>query len=357
MSLQINNQHDKPARDTLARPLRDLRLSVIDQCNFRCTYCMPKELFNSSYPFLTASDWLSFDQMYAVCAAFTQLSVEKIRLTGGEPLLRKNLEHLIERLSHLTTLDGDPVDIAMTTNGSLLATKARALHEAGLKRITVSLDAINDATFRRMNDVGFSVARVLDGIDEALAVGLTPLKINVVIERGVNEDQILPLVEHFHRLPVDLRFIEYMDVGGAEAWRDSKVVHSGQIIRELKRRYELIPQTASRAGETSNNYKFDGAAGRVGFVSSISKPFCSECSRARVSADGKMYSCLFARDSLDLKPWLDPASSVAQLSAVVQQRWQNRTDRYSERRDEINAKRARIGGKTYPTVRMSLVGG
>lgn len=340
--------------DALARPLKDLRLSVIDQCNFRCTYCMPKEVFKPGYPFLSSSEWLSIDQMHALCNAFTQLGVEKIRLTGGEPLLRKGIEHLIERLASMRTSSGAPVDIAMTSNGSLLGARARALRDAGLRRVTVSLDAIDDARFRRMNDVGFPVARVLAGIDEALAAGLAPLKINAVIERGVNDDQILPLAEYFHRMPVDLRFIEYMDVGGADAWRGDKIVRSEQILRTLQSRYTLIPELASRAGETSCNYRFAGAAGRVGFISSMSKPFCAACSRARVSADGKLYSCLFAHEFLDLKPWLAPPASLAELNAVIRQRWQQRDDRYSELRE---LERTCITRKTYPTVRMSLVGG
>jgi cyclic pyranopterin phosphate synthase len=239
--------------DTFGRVHRDLRISVTDRCNFRCTYCMPKDVFTPDYPFLASSEWLSFDQIHALCSAMTQLGVEKIRLTGGEPLLRKGIEHLIERLSVLRTPDGNPVDIAMTTNGSLLGPKARALRAAGLRRVTVSLDALDDATFRRMNDVGFPVARVLHRIDQALAAGLAPLKINAVIERGVNDDQILPLAQYFHRLPVDLRFIEYMDVGGAEAWRSDKVVPSASILRLLESRYTLTPERRANADETSAN--------------------------------------------------------------------------------------------------------
>lgn len=347
-------QGDPAVVDALARPLKDLRLSVIDQCNFRCTYCMPKDVFTPDYPFLSASEWLSFDQMHALCRAFTVLGVEKIRLTGGEPLLRKGIEHLIQRLARLRTRSGEPVDIAMTTNGSLLGAKARALRDAGLGRVTVSLDAIEDTAFRRMNDVGFPVARVLAGIDEALAVGLAPLKINAVIERGVNDDQILPLAAYFHRLPVDLRFIEYMDVGGADAWRNDKVLPSEHILRTLQSRYTLTPERPTTADETSVNYRFANGSGRVGFISSMSKPFCSDCSRARVSADGKMFSCLFARESLDLKPWLDPSVSIAELNAAVRRRWRQRDDRYSEMRE---ARRTGGSGKTYTTVRMSLVGG
>jgi cyclic pyranopterin phosphate synthase len=345
---------DPPVVDALARPLKDLRLSVIDQCNFRGTYCMPKDVFTPDYPFVSASEWLSFDQMHALCRAFTALGIEKIRLTGGEPLLRKGIEHLIERLARLRTQSGEPVDIAMTTNGSLLGAKARALRDAGLGRVTVSLDAIDDAAFRRMNDVGFPVACVLAGIDAALAVGLAPLKVNAVIERGVNDDQILPLADYFHRLPVDLRFIEYMDVGGADAWRKDKVVPSEQVLGTLQSRYTLIPERPATADETSVNYRFANQSGRVGLISSMSKPFCAECSRARVSADGKMFSCLFARESFDLKPWLDPSVPIAELHAVLAQQWRQRDDRYSETR---KARRAAGSGKTYPTVRMSLVGG
>jgi cyclic pyranopterin phosphate synthase len=340
--------------DTLGRPLKDLRLSIIDQCNFRCTYCMPKEVFTKDYPFLSASDWLSFDQLVTLSDAFTRLGVEKIRLTGGEPLLRKGIETLIGRLARLKTRDGRDIDIALTTNGSLLADKAHALKAAGLKRVTVSLDALDDNIFRSMNGVGFPVARVLEGIDAALRAGLAPLKINVVIEKGVNHHQVLPLAQYFYRKPVDLRFIEYMDVGGAHGWRNDKIVPSDEIRNLLARHFPLTPVSHAAPGETSVNYRFTNGAARVGFISSMSHPFCSACSRARVSADGHLFSCLFATGSFDLKPHLAPSMSTIDLTNAIRSRWQQRDDRYSELREE---NRQRRNGKTYPTVRMSLVGG
>ncbi|SAK83292.1 GTP cyclohydrolase subunit MoaA [Caballeronia pedi] len=334
--------------DTRGRALKDLRLSVIDQCNFRCSYCMPKDVFTNDYPFLSSDAWLSFDQLFALSRAFAQLGVEKIRLTGGEPLLRKGIETLIQRLA---TLD---IDIALTTNGSLLAAKAHRLRHAGLRRVTVSLDAIDDDLFGRMNGVGFPVARVLEGIDAAIDAGLLPLKINVVMEKGVNESQILPLARHFHRRPVDLRFIEYMDVGGAHAWTSDKVVPSDQILALLKRHFALEPETRDEPESTSVNHRFANGLARVGFVSSMSKPFCSSCSRARVSVDGQLYSCLFATQSFDLKPWLGPSLSLDELANAIRTRWMQRDDRYSELRNAMHAHASR---KRYPTVRMSLVGG
>lgn len=340
--------------DTLGRPLKDLRLSIIDQCNFRCTYCMPKDVFTKDYPFLPSSSWLSFDQLVSLGEAFVQLGVDKIRVTGGEPLLRKGIESLIERLAKLKTLDGRDLDIALTTNGSLLASKARALKDAGLKRVTVSLDAIEDDIFGNTNGVGFPVARVLEGIDAALDTGLTPLKINMVVEKGVNDGQILPMARYFHRKPVDLRFIEYMDVGGAQAWHSDKIVPSDTILRQLQQHFSLTPISPTTPGETSVNYRFSSGAARVGFISSMSHPFCSACTRARVSADGQLFSCLFATGAMDLKPWLGVSTPKNALVDAIRSRWQRRDDRYSELRDE---KRQLRSGKTYPTVRMSLVGG
>jgi GTP 3',8-cyclase len=311
---------------------------------------MPKEVFTKDYPFLSSDEWLSFDQLFALCRAFTQLGVEKIRLTGGEPLLRKGLDTLIARLAPLNT------DIALTTNGSLLASRAHALKQAGLKRVTVSLDAIDDDLFARTNGVGFPVARVLEGIDAAIDAGLLPLKINVVVEKGVNESQILPLARHFHRRPVDLRFIEYMDVGGAHRWSNDRVVGSDHILALLRRHFPLAADHDADEGSTSVNYRFTNGLARVGFVSSMSHPFCSTCSRARVSADGQLFSCLFATQSFDLRPWLDASITPDELTGAIRSRWMQRDDRYSEMRggSTSNDDAAR---KRYPTVRMSLVGG
>ncbi|CAN0626389.1 GTP 3',8-cyclase [Burkholderia multivorans] len=340
--------------DRLDRPLRDLRLSVIDQCNFRCTYCMPRDVFDAGYPFLPASERLSFEQMVRIAKAFASLGVEKIRITGGEPLLRRGLETLIERLAALTTASGKPMEIALTTNGTLLAEKARALRDAGLGRVTVSLDAVDDAVFRRMTDVDVPVSRILHGIDAAHAAGLAPVKVNTVIERGVNDSQILPLVRRFKGSGVAVRFIEYMDVGGASFWSSDKVLTAAQTRDIVEAAFPLIPVDAPERGGTSVDYRHADGSGEVGFISSVSQPFCGSCTRARVSADGQLYTCLFATQGTDLRPWLSEAASAAQLADAVRAVWTRRDDRYSE----LRATRRKPGsGNAYPTVRMSLVGG
>lgn len=342
-----------PARDELARPLRDLRLSVIDQCNFRCTYCMPRDVFDANYRFLNASERLSFDQMLKLVRGFIALGVEKVRITGGEPLLRRGLESFIERLAGLTTTGGAPLDIALTTNGSLLAARARGLRDAGLSRVTVSLDALDDAIFRRMSDVDIPVAQILDGIEQAHAVGLAPVKVNAVIERGVNDSQILPLVRHFMHTDIAVRFIEFMDVGGAAGWSNSTVLTAQDMRAIVEREFSLQPLYADESS-TSVNYRIANAKGKVGFIASVSQPFCGKCSRARVSADGQLFTCLFAKQGADLKPWLGDAVSHDELIDAISARWQSRDDHYSE----LNADRRRSGQrKSWPTVRMSLVGG
>ena len=342
-----------PARPTRSAAARDLRLSVIDQCNFRCGYCMPRESFGADYAFMPSSERLSFAQLEKIARAFTSLGVEKIRITGGEPLLRRNLEALIERLAALTTVDGKPVEIALTTNGSLLAAKARTLRDAGLSRVTVSLDALDDAVFRRMSDTDVPVSRVLAGIEAAQAAA-APVKVNAVIERGANDDQILPLVRHFRHSGVAVRFIEYMDVGGASFWSGDKVVPAARMRELIDEHYPLVLVGEPAHDATAIRCAHIDGAGEVGFIASVSHPFCGTCSRARVSADGQLYTCLFATQGTDLRPWLDDAASSADLAAAVRERWTHRDDRYSERRA---ARPARAPGKTYPTVRMSLVGG
>lgn len=340
--------------DTLNRPLRDLRLSVIDQCNFRCTYCMPRDTFGADYRFLPSSERLSFEQMLKLAKAFVLLGVEKIRITGGEPLLRRGLESLIEQLAKLTTVSGQPMELALTTNGSLLAAKARSLRDAGLGRVTVSLDAVDDAVFRRMSDVDMPVSRILEGIEAARAVGLAPIKVNAVIERGVNDSQILPLVRLFKGTGVTVRFIEYMDVGGAGGWTSAKVITARETRDLVESVFPLVPVVVHEQTATAVNYRHADGAGEVGFIASVSQPFCGSCSRARVSADGQLYSCLFAAQGTDLRPWLTDTASVEQLAAAVRSRWLRRDDRYSELR---STPRRRGSGKAYPTVRMSLVGG
>lgn len=337
--------------DTRGRPLTDLRLSVIDQCNFRCTYCMPADVYGKDYPFLSAAQRLSFDQMAVMADAFVRLGVEKIRITGGEPLLRKGLETLIGRLARLRTLSGQPLDIALTTNGSLLAAKARALRDAGLGRVTVSLDSLDDAIFRRMNGVDFPVARVLDGIAAAVDAGLGPVKVNTVIEKGVNDGEILPLVAHFRHSGVALRFIEFMDVGGAESWAREKVLASHAIRAMVEKSHPLIALPGA-ASDTASNFRHADGAGEVGFISSVSQPFCGDCTRARVSAEGQLFTCLFATGSFDLRPYLHAGADAERLADALRAHWRRRGDRYSELRAERD-----VSAKRYPTVRMSLVGG
>ena len=347
--------------DTRGRPLKDLRLSVIDQCNFRCTYCMPKEVYGKDFPFLNAAQRLSFDQMAMLARAFVGLGVEKIRITGGEPLLRKDLPRLIETLAAMRTVSGQPLDIALTTNGSLLAAQAQSLKDAGLRRVTVSLDALDDDVFGAMNDVGFPVSRVLDGIAAAQRVGLAPVKVNTVVQRGVNDSQILPLARHFRHSGVQLRFIEYMDVGGAERWAASDVLDSDAMRAVVAREFPLRPQDGEQGSDTASVWRYADGGGSVGFISSMSHPFCGDCTRARVSAEGKLYLCLFARDGVDLKPLLRAGGDAA-LTDAVRSSWQRRGDRYSELRgtQPVNVGTgiaALAGARRHRIVRMSLVGG
>ncbi|MDN0073540.1 GTP 3',8-cyclase MoaA [Crenobacter sp. SG2303] len=341
--------------DSLQRPLKDLRLSVIDKCNFRCSYCMPKDVFTKDYPFLKHSQLMSFDEMLKLARGFVALGAEKIRITGGEPLLRKNIEHLIESLARLTTPSGKPVSISMTTNGTLLASKAQALKDAGLERVTVSLDSLDNDIFMRMNDVGVPVSVVLKGIEAAQRAGLSPVKVNTVVQKGVNDSQIMPIVNHFRHSGVTVRFIEYMDVGGANYWSNSGVMTSDLVRARIEQEHRLIAVAQERASDTAHCYRYaDGAAGEVGFISSVSEPFCGDCTRARVSADGKLFMCLFATESLDLRPLLGENTAPEVLADTIRAAWRKRGDHYSELRDERYKDPAK---KVYPTVRMSLVGG
>ena len=343
----------EPCVDMLGRPLTDLRISVIDRCNFRCTYCMPAELYPGDYPFLASSARLSFAQIETMARAFVRLGVEKIRITGGEPLLRKNLEQLIAALARLTTPDGRAVRIALTTNGSLLAAKARALKDAGLERVTVSLDSLDNAIFQRMNGVGFPVEKVLHGIEAAQAAGLHPVKVNMVVQKGVNDSQILPLARHFRHTGVVLRLIEFMDVGGIGAWSRTHVVTSDAARALIAEKFPLVPLGEGKPllHETASRHAYRDGGGEVGFISSVSQPFCGDCSRVRVSSDGKLFTCLFAHDGLDLRPHLDSAQG---LETLLRRHWQRRGDRYSELRSALAQA---SGRRQYPTVRMSLVGG
>jgi cyclic pyranopterin phosphate synthase len=318
--------------DRLGRPLRHLRISVTDRCNFRCSYCMPKEVFDKTHVFLPHSALLSFEEITRAARLFVAHGVRKLRLTGGEPLLRKNLESLVEMLAALRTPQGESLDITLTTNGSLLARKARALKDAGLQRITVSLDALDDAVFKRMNDVDFPVADVLRGIEQALAVGLAPIKVNMVVKRGTNEHEVLPMARHFRHSGIVLRFIEYMDVGATNGWRMDEVLPSAQLIQMLRREHALQAIDAHTDGETAERWRYVDGGGEIGVISSVTQAFCRDCNRARLSTEGKLFLCLFASAGHDLRALLRGSASDGQIGAAIAAIWGQRNDRYSELR-------------------------
>ena len=346
--------------DARGRPLRDLRISVTDRCNFRCNYCMPKEVFDKGYPYLPHSDLLSFEEITRLTSVFLGHGVRKIRLTGGEPLLRRNIEALIAQLAALRTVDGNPPEITLTTNGSLLARKARTLREAGLQRVTVSLDGLDDAVFQRMNDVGFPVADVLEGIDAARHAGLHPVKVNMVVKRGTNEHEILPMAKHFRGTGVILRFIEYMDVGATNGWRMDEVLPSHELIRRLRAELPLVPLEPSAPGETAERWGYadahgqhDPALGEVGVISSVTQAFCGDCNRARLSTEGRLYLCLFADNGYDLRGLLRAGASDQDLAGALGSIWQGRSDRYSE----LRASLAPDLGQAKRRIEMSYIGG
>jgi GTP 3',8-cyclase len=343
--------------DQRQRPLRDLRISVTDRCNFRCSYCMPKEVFDKDYVYLPQTSLLSFEEITRLAHIFVEQGVQKIRLTGGEPLLRKNIEILIEMLAKIQTLDGKPLDITLTTNGSLLKKKAQSLVNAGLGRVTVSLDGLDDAVFKRMNDVDFPVQDVLEGIEAAKLVGLgmnSPIKVNMVVKRGTNEDQIVPMARHFKGSGVVLRFIEYMDVGSTNGWNMTDVMPSKEVVARIHSEMPLVQLSPTVLGETAERWGYADGTGEVGVISSVTQAFCSDCNRARLSTEGQLYLCLFATQGHDLRGLLrDGAFSDSHLASKIQSIWQGRTDNYSELRASgqapkiINIKR----------VEMSYIGG
>ncbi|MFD0669542.1 GTP 3',8-cyclase MoaA [Ramlibacter sp. MAHUQ-53] len=344
---------DGRVADALGRPLRDLRISVTDRCNFRCSYCMPKEVFDKDYPYLPHADLLTFEEITRVARAFMALGVRKIRLTGGEPLLRKNIEVLIAQLAQLRTVDGAPPDLTLTTNGSLLARKAAALKAAGLNRVTVSLDGLDDLVFRRMNDVDFPVAEVLAGIDAAKRAGLGPVKVNMVVKRGTNDHEIVPMARHFRGTGHVLRFIEYMDVGATNGWRMDEVLPSAEVQRLIHAEMPLAPLEHSAPGETAQRWAYADGSGEVGFISSVTQAFCGDCNRARLSTEGQVYLCLFASQGHDLRALVRGGASDAQLAAAVGHLWQGRADRYSQLRSEL----APDTGSGRRRVEMSYIGG
>ena len=348
--------------DRLQRPLHDLRISVTDRCNFRCSYCMPKEVFDKDYAYLPHSALLSFEEITRLANVFVQRGVRKIRLTGGEPLLRKNIEILIEQLASLRTPDGQPLDLTLTTNGSLLARKAQSLKDAGLQRVTVSLDGLDDAVFRRMNDVDFPVAEVLEGIEAARAVGLGPVKVNMVVKRGTNEHEIIPMARHFRGTGVVLRFIEYMDVGATNGWRMDEVLPSAQVIEHLQTEWPVVALQHTTPGETAERWgyanaqgQYDPALGEVGVISSVTQAFCGDCNRARLSTEGRLYLCLFASQGYDLRQLLrNKQASDTEIAGVIDAIWQGRGDRYSQLRSQLAPD---TGSAPVRRVEMSYIGG
>ncbi|MYM35305.1 GTP 3',8-cyclase MoaA [Duganella sp. FT50W] len=339
--------------DQLARPLHDLRISVTDRCNFRCVYCMPKAVFDNDYPYLPHTALLSFEEITRVARLFIAHGVEKIRLTGGEPLLRKHIERLVGMLAELKTVSGKPLDLTLTTNASLLARKAQSLKDAGLQRVTVSLDALDNATFQRMNDVDFSVDDVLKGIDAAHQAGLGPIKINMVVKGGMNDQQILPMARHFRGSPYILRFIEYMDVGASNGWKMDEVIPSAEVVRRIGAELPLEPVSANYAGETAARWRYTDGSGEIGVISSVSQAFCADCTRARLSTEGKLYTCLFATSGHDLRALLREGRSDTEISTALAHLWRARGDRYSALRTSQTAALRRGANK----VEMSYIGG
>ncbi len=332
--------------DTLSRPIRDLRISVTDRCNFRCTYCMPKEVFNSDYEFLRRDDLLTFEEITRLSNIFSSLGVKKIRLTGGEPLLRKNIPALIEQLAQIDSIE----DISLTTNGVPLTKElAKQLKDAGLKRITISLDALDDETFKSISDVSFNVDQVLQAIDNAESAGLAPIKINMVVKRGVNEHCILPMVKHFKGSSKIVRFIEFMDVGTTNHWQMEDVFSAKEIIGVISEQFAIESIDANYKGEVAKRWRYKDGAGEIGIISSVTQPFCQSCTRARLSAEGKLYTCLFATQGRDLRHLLREGANDEYIAEVISSIWRKRSDRYSEIRTSKTV--------LLPKVEMSYIGG
>ncbi|MDQ3974384.1 MAG: GTP 3',8-cyclase MoaA [Actinomycetota bacterium] len=331
--------------DLLGRPLRDLRVSVTDRCNFRCRYCMPREVFGPGFRFLPRAELLTFEEITRVVRAFARCGVRKVRLTGGEPLVRRGIEQLVEMLARTGGID----DLAMTTNGSLLASRAATLRAAGLGRLTVSLDAVDDAAFRAMSDVEIPLSAVLEGIAAAREAGFAPIKLNAVVKRGVNDDGVVELARYGREHGHVVRFIEYMDVGNANGWSRDEVVPAEEIVARVGARWPLEPVAARYRGEVASRYSYRDGRGEIGVIASVTKPFCQTCTRARLSAVGELYTCLFAGNGRDLRPLLRGGANDADLEAFISGTWRARSDRYSEERSSQ--------GPGGPKVEMSYIGG
>ncbi len=335
--------------DRLSRPLRDLRISVTDRCNLRCPYCMPREVFGADHQFLAAEETCSFEEITRLCRLFAEFGVEKLRITGGEPLMRPELERLVAMVSQIPGIR----DVALTTNGMLLAAKAAPLRAAGLDRVTVSLDSLDEEVFRTMGDTKLGLGRVLGGIEAALEAGLAPVKINMVVRRGVNHHCILAMAEHFRHRPEILRFIEYMDVGNTNGWRPPEVVPAAEILRAIDERWALEPLAPSTPGEVARRYRYRDGAGELGFISSVSQPFCSACTRARLAADGTLYTCLFATGGENLLALMREGAGDDQLRGRLSTIWRRREDRYSA----VRAGLLEDAPSDTPKIEMSYIGG
>jgi cyclic pyranopterin phosphate synthase len=335
--------------DTLGRAMRDLRISVTDRCNFRCTYCMPKEIFGKDYAFLPRDQVLTFEEITRAARVFVSLGVEKLRITGGEPLVRRDLPDLVAMLAAIRRPDGGELDLTLTTNGSALRALARPLADAGLRRVTVSLDSLDDAVFGAMNGIDFPVARVVDGIDAAIEAGLAPVKINMVVRRGINESSVLPMATWAREAGVILRFIEYMDVGHSNGWRLDEVVPAAELIETIAAAWPIEAAEASYRGEVAGRWRYLDGEGEFGVISSVTQPFCRDCTRARISAEGKLYTCLFAAEGHDLRALLRSDATDEEVTDAVASIWLRRGDRYSELRSAATS--------TLPRIEMFAMGG
>ena len=352
ISEELLSPHDR-TQDTRGRSLRDLRISVTDRCNFRCTYCMPKEVFDQNYPYLAHKELLSFEEITRLTTIFSTLGVEKIRLTGGEPLLRKNLEVLIEMLAAVRTPTDKPLDLTLTTNGSILRKKAAALKAAGLQRLTVSLDGLNDDIFKKMNDVDFPVADVLDGIAAAQEAGFENIKVNMVVKKGTNDHEIVSMAKHFKGSGIILRFIEFMDVGSSNGWNMAEVLPSKEVIARINAVFPLESMEPNYAGEVAQRWRYADGSGELGVISSVTQTFCHECTRARISTDGQLYLCLFANEGFDFKTMLRSGKTDLEIANAIMNTWSARDDHYSEIRGSHTANPSTGNRK----VEMSYIGG
>lgn len=339
----------QPFMDQYQRPLRDLRISVTDRCNFRCTYCMPRDMFGPDHAFLPRSSLLTFDEITDVARVGVEHGIQKIRLTGGEPLLRKDLEKLVSSLASLRSPDGEPVDLTLTTNGTLLGMKAQALKDAGLGRVTVSLDALDEQIFARMSDSQVSVKKVLASIDQAAAVGLAPVKVNMVVRKGINEHQILPMARYFRGTGHILRFIEFMDVGDTNGWNFKEVFTGAEIVAALAQEFPLEPVQAGYRGEVAKTWRYLDGAGEIGVITSVTQPFCGDCTRLRLSPEGQLFLCLFASQGHDIRALLRSGGDDNDIRARLASIWAGRADRYSEQRGQASSSRKKI--------EMSYIGG